>query len=196
MEFYLLKLFGVLMILSSFFVIAANNPVHSVISLVFVFFNASAIFFILGFEYLALVLLIVYVGAIAVLFLFVVMMLNIRKYTTIRISGMFGLVVLSAVYSFLLFYVDNFFNSDIVVVDWAQKFFYVTDMELIGQFLFTYWFGFVLLAGLILLVAMVGSILLTMVHSSFVKRQVIYDQVIRMSRDAVSTYNVETRKKK
>lgn len=194
MEFFLLKLFGSLMILASFFVIAASNPVHSVISLVFVFFNAAAIFFILGFEYLALVLLIVYVGAIAVLFLFVVMMLNIRKYTTIKVSGLAGLVVLGLLYSFLFVYGGDFFNFDVVVVDWAREFYFVTDMELIGQFLFTYWFGLVLLAGLILLVAMVGSILLTMVHSSFVKRQVIYDQVIRTSRDAVFTYDVEVKK--
>jgi NADH-quinone oxidoreductase subunit J len=190
MEYILLKIFGVLLVCASFLVITANNPVHSVISLVFVFFNCAAIFFILGFEYLALVLLIVYVGAIAVLFLFVVMMLNIKKGNIARFSGLIGLLLFLILYLFASIKMDSFIVNEVVVINWANEFFKVTDMELIGQLLFTYYFIYVLLAGLILLVAMVGSILLTMVHSPFVKRQVIFDQLGRVANASVKTWTL------
>jgi NADH-quinone oxidoreductase subunit J len=202
MELVLTYLLGGLMTLSALLVVSVNNPVHSVIALVFVFFNASGLFFIFGLEYLALVLIIVYVGAIAVLFLFVVMMLNIRRIPTFHWAS---LILILGLTTFSLFSID-FFSlfqefwrfitaSDILVkytyVDWANNLSRVSDMELIGQLLFTYYYIYVFLAGLILLVAMVGAIALTMVHSRFVKRQVVYNQVARTVLDSVVLRNLK-----
>jgi NADH-quinone oxidoreductase subunit J len=195
MEFFIffIYLFVLLAVFSSFLVISVNNPVHSVIALIAVFFNVSGLFFLFGFEYLALVLIVVYVGAIAVLFLFVVMMLNIKS-----VGVPFDLRGLVSFLFFLFMSLLLFFSSsedfwlplDGNYTNWSVVLSKPSDMEVIGQLLFTYGFLFVLVAGLVLLVAMVGSIVLTMVHSGFVRRQQVYIQVSRNVASAISLKKV------
>jgi NADH-quinone oxidoreductase subunit J len=196
MELFLVYLFGWLMLVSAFVVIHATNPVHSVISLVMVFFNAAGILFVFGLEYLALVLIIVYVGAIAVLFLFVVMMLNIKKSQGIfwgRWFALFSVILIALLgggfgWQYVVQVLD--FPSYSYIV-WPQLLNHITDLEVIGQALFTYYWLYVILAGFVLLVAMVGSIVLTMVHSKFVKRQNIYVQTARTVYDSVGLKNIQ-----
>lgn len=178
------------MLVSAFVVIYATNPIHSVIALVMVFFNAAGILFTFGLEYLALVLVIVYVGAIAVLFLFVVMMLNIKKLPGVlwgrSIAVISAVIIACLTGGFGWDYLVHFWTFyDYSYLSWPALLNEVTDMETIGQALFTYYFLFVILAGFVLLVAMVGSIVLTMVHSSFVKRQSVYLQTGRTVYDSM-----------
>jgi NADH-quinone oxidoreductase subunit J len=184
-------LFATLTIASAVLVIFARNPVHSVLWLIMAFFNAAGLMLILGAEFIAMLLVIVYVGAVAVLFLFIVMMLNI-DFAALR-SGFtrnlpFGLMV-----AFVLL-------AEIVVAVSAWKAGPVTggaqpvattqpNIEAIGELLYTlYLFPFVL-AGLILLVAMIGAIVLTLRHRTDVRRQSIPAQNRRRPADAIEIKN-------
>ena len=166
-------------------VIFSKNPVHSVLFLILAFFNSSALFILLGAEFLAMILIIVYVGAVAVLFLFVVMMLDIN-FTKIRegilqylpISGLVALILLIE----LLFVGTTwFYSSDSIeiIAKPFSEFAYsgLTNTKAIGHVLYTDYFYLFQIAGMILLVAMVGAILLTMRQREGVKRQEIGSQV-------------------
>ena len=167
---------------SALLVISSKNPINSVIFLIFSFFNASAIFLIAGAEFLALIMLIVYVGAVAVLFLFVVMMLDLnhddikeesKKYLkTIYLVGFVLLIEMALLFyhsqsGINLFEKNNIVNSD------------KSNTEIIGSVIYTNHFYHFQISGLILLVAMIGAIVLTLRHRDNVRRQDINKQVQR-----------------
>ncbi|MBV31011.1 MAG: NADH:ubiquinone oxidoreductase subunit J [Rickettsiales bacterium] len=182
---FLFYLFSFVIFASSTMVIFSKNPVHSVLFLILAFFNSSALFILLGAEFLAMILIIVYVGAVAVLFLFVVMMLDIN-FTKIRegilqylpISGLVALILLIE----LLFVGTTwFYSSDSIeiIAKPFSEFAYrgLTNTKAIGSVLYTDYFYLFQIAAMILLVAMVGAILLTMRQREGVKRQEIGRQV-------------------
>ena len=196
---FLFYLFSSLALLSGIMVIQARNPVHSVLFLILVFFNAAGLLILLGLDFFAMIFLVVYVGAIAVLFLFVVMMLNIKlaeinekKLRYLPIGGLLGILFLFEM--FLI--VDNdliplLSNSQITNVenitqiytlhltDWSTILETVTNINAVGQLIYTYYFYFFLIASLILLVAMIGAIVLTMHKKVHVKRQEVFEQNTR-----------------
>lgn len=186
---YLLFLFlSLLMIYGSLMVISAQNPIHSVLYLILVFFASSAFFISLGVEFLGIIFMIVYVGAIAILFLFVVMMLNIKliefnenllRYLPLgAIIGIIFLIelflILDENYTFLIEPVNNYYYTS-----WINHFYNFTNIELLGLVLYTKYFYLFLMAGLILLVAMIGAIVLTLYFQLNLKRQNVFKQTSR-----------------
>jgi NADH-quinone oxidoreductase subunit J len=182
--FYLLS--GIALI-SSIMVISARNPVHSVLFLILAFFNAAGLLILMEMEFLSLIFIVVYVGAIAVLFLFVVMMLNVKISEVedevlqyLPVGGTIGLIFL-----FLIFFIieGDFvsFNGQAnnIYLDWFQQVDVVSNIETFGQVLYTEYLVYFLLAGVILLVAMVGAIVLTMSTRTSLRRQLIFQQVSR-----------------
>jgi len=168
-------------------VISARNPVHSVLFLILAFFNAAGLLILMEMEFLSLIFVVVYVGAIAVLFLFVVMMLNVKISEVedevlqyLPVGGTIGLIFL-----FLIFFIieGDFvsFNgqANSIYLDWFQQVDVVSNIETLGQVLYTEYLVYFLLAGVILLVAMVGAIVLTMSTRTSLRRQLIFQQVSR-----------------
>lgn len=195
-EILLFYFFSSIAILSAIMVIGARNPIHSVLFLILVFCNATGLLILLEAEFLAMIFLVVYVGAIAVLFLFVVMMLNIRlvefnehllRY--LPIGGLVGIVFLLELFLIIdseLTPVLNFNLTDsLQVVTWASQIDSLTNMETIGELIYTHYFYLFLVASLILLVAMIGAIVLTLNHRENVKRQEIFAQVARDFEEAI-----------
>ena len=191
LENIFLFLFFFIGILSSFFVIFCVNPVHSVLFLILVFFNISGLLMLLGLEYFALVFIIIYIGAIAVLFLFIVMMLNIK---IIEIRDNFWRYMPVGFFLTFIFILEIFIlisaDSSILIinrldyinyVNWINYFDNIFNLEIIGQILYTYYFFAFLIGGLILFLAMFGSILLTLNQSQTVRRQKVYKQILRDS---------------
>ena len=185
LSFYI---FSAVMLLSSLMVISSRNPVHSVLFLILAFFNAAGLFVILHAEFLAMILIIVYVGAVAVLFLFVVMMLdfrisleksNILQYMPIGIFV--GLVFISELIIVLVNTELDLENIQILSNP-LSNFGGLTNTEAIGSILYTDYILYFQVSGIILLVAMVGSIVLTLREREGVKRQSIPDQLSRGSK--------------
>jgi len=194
---WLFYLFSSFAIASGIMVIQSRNPVHSVLFLILVFFNSAGLLILLGLDFFAMIFLVVYVGAIAVLFLFVVMMLNIklaeiseRKLRYVPIGGFLGLLFLGEMVLIV--------NNDLIPwlgspemwtaapqtspgpwTSWAQLLEAVTPLESIGVLLYTYYFYFFIVASLILLVAMLGAIVLTLHKGVHVKRQEVFEQNTR-----------------
>jgi NADH-quinone oxidoreductase subunit J len=188
-------LFSVLAIASAMMVILSRNPVHSVLFLILCFFNAAGLFILMGAEFLAMILVVVYVGAVAVLFLFVVMMLDV-DFVKLRegmasylpVGGMIGLVLLAELVMVLGTW--NLSPESLKTRVTAPN--AATNTEQLGQVLYTqyvYWFQ---AAGLILLVAMIGAIVLTLRHKDGVKRQSITAQVSRGPATAMEIRKVES----
>jgi len=175
--------FSILLIISSVLVFISKNPVHSVLFLILTFCNASGILFLFNAEFLGLVFLIIYVGAIAVLFLFVVMMLNVKVYKTsdIFFSLFFGGFIL-IVQTFLILE-KTFSNSIFWVGNLPYTFENYLDalnsIDVVGQGLYNYYLICFLLAGLVLLVAMIGAIALTLNFSSERKNEFVPRQLAR-----------------
>ncbi len=189
-------LFAGICVASAFMVIAAKNPVHSVLFLILAFVNASGLFIMLGAEFLAMILVIVYVGAVAVLFLFVVMMLDVN-FAELRqgflqylpVGGVLGLIML--------------IELVLVVAVWAispevqqaittptPPIARMLNTEALGHVLYTRYVYFFQAAGLVLLVAMIGAIVLTLRHKPNVRRQSIADQVMRTRATAIDIVKV------
>jgi NADH-quinone oxidoreductase subunit J len=185
-------LFSSLSIIFSFFVIISRNPVHSILSLILVFFNAASLLIILGAEFLAMLFVIVYVGAVAVLFLFVIMMLNIKVtsltasiYRYLPISIIFGSIFF---FEFcMLFYTDlasvNINNlylfADNFINDWNSSLVPTSNILVLGRLLYTYYSYLFIVSSIILLVSMIGAISLTLHRRNDVKKQFIYKQIER-----------------
>jgi len=176
-------LFSAIMIIAAFMVVASRNPVHSVLFLILTFFNAAALFVLLGAEFLALVLLFVYVGAVVVLFLFVVMMLDI-DFEQLR-RGVQEYLLLGAGVGILLAC-----ELLLILVAWKSAPLsgaslahatplHVTNTEALGRILYTDYIYYFQTAGLVLLVAMIGAIVLTLRHRPGVRRQSIRAQNAR-----------------
>ena len=177
-------------------VIQARNPVHSVLFLILVFFNAAGLLILLGLDFFAMVFLVVYVGAIAVLFLFVVMMLNIKiaeinekKLRYLPIGGLLGLLFLFEVLLIVdndlipLIILDNTEKiqkyQEVFFTNWMSKMETLTNIQAVGNIIYTYYFYFFLMASIILLVAMIGAIVLTMQKGVRIKRQQVFLQNTR-----------------
>nr|WCH57686.1 NADH dehydrogenase subunit 6 [Hypnea cryptica] len=193
LNLFLFILFAILGIISSFMVITSINAVHSVLFLILVFCNTSALLLLLGSEFLSLMLIIVYVGAIAVLFLFVVMMLNVKvnplainRYSIIPI----GFLIFFVLFNILSNSVTelDFINQPYLIlnlVNWVSETNFISNIEIIGNVLYTNYCILFLICGLILLVAMVGVIVLTMHQRRDVRKQKIEIQLFRIPGNVV-----------
>ncbi len=184
-------LFATICCLSGLMVVSSRNPVHSVLFLILAFFNAAGLFILLNAEFLAMLLVVVYVGAVAVLFLFVVMMLDIN-YSELREGfqkylplGLFiGAVLLVELFATFFEYSGNI-KSLPSPGD-------VHNTKALGQIIYTDYVYLFQLAGLILLVAMIGAIALTLRKRVGVRKQVIADQNARTRAETVKLAKVET----
>jgi NADH-quinone oxidoreductase subunit J len=193
MLIFFFNLFAFSALFCSFFVITVINPVISVMFLVLVFIGISGLFFILQVEFIALIFVIVYVGAIAILFLFVVMMLDIK--VTSKTNALFKYFplggVLGTVFLFKLFhtlfsdFIMPISNNSFEFFSWVFFLDKITNVDLLGRVLYTNFYVFFLLSGLILLVAMIGSIVLTLRFNNKVRSQLIFKQLSRNSNSAV-----------
>ncbi len=189
-------LFSAVAIASAVMVIAARNPVHSVLFLILAFFNGAGLFVLLGAEFLAMILVVVYVGAVAVLFLFVVMMLDV-DFVELR-QGMLNYLPVGATIGLILLG-----ELGLVVGAWtlSPELLKVvaapvpapgtlSNTEAIGLLLYTRYLFYFQAAGLILLIAMVGAIVLTLRHKPGVKRQSVAEQVARDPASAIEIRHV------
>ena len=193
------QLFASLALLSACLVIQVTNPVHSVLFLILVFFNSAGILLLLGLEFFAMTILIVYIGAIAVLFLFVVMMLNIKlesiveqhKQRYLPIAAVLGGIFLFEMFSLIdPSTLNSGLTPDPLVVNWYDISTTATNVEAIGLCVYTFYSAYLLLAGLILLIAMVGAIALTHHQQTSIKTQKIYLQNARQFNKTVHKVGV------
>ena len=193
-------LFAAIAVASAFMVIASRNPVHSVLFLILAFFNAAGLFILLGAEFLAMLLVVVYVGAVMVLFLFVVMMLDV-DFVEMRqgflqympVGGLIGMVLLVE----LLLVLGVWEISPEVIANTSAPAPVPQDganVSALGQLIYTRYILYFQTAGLVLLVAMIGAIVLTLRHKEGVKRQDISTQVGRTRDAAIEVRKVETGK--
>ncbi len=179
-------LIAAVVILSAVFVIAARNPVHSVLWLILAFFSSAGLFVLIGAEFLAMLLVVVYVGAVAVLFLFVVMMLDVDfvelKQGTLRYWPFALLVGFIFLAELALVWVAGI---DISMDSFDPSPGADTNTEAIGRVMYTDYLLLFQLSGGILLVAMIGAIVLTLRHRPHIKRQDVGKQTGRRRADAI-----------
>jgi NADH-quinone oxidoreductase subunit J len=189
-------LFSLVLLGSAAMVVTSRNPVHSVLFLILAFFNAAALFLIAGAEFLAMILVIVYVGAVAVLFLFVVMMLDVN-FAELRdgfqryapVGATIGAVLFFELLSVLLGWE---FSPGSKIAHLSTIPVNVQNTRAIGQVLYTQYFLLFQLSGLILLVAMIGAIVLTHRDRSIAKRQNITRQQSRLVGDTLEILTPRT----
>jgi len=196
---FIFYIFAAITVASGVMVIAARNPVHSVFFLILAFFNSAGLFILLGAEFVAMILVIVYVGAVAVLFLFVVMMLDIN-FTELR-QGFLQYLPVGALIGLILF-------TELVLVlgSWtilpgastaitapaaAAGGVAVSNTHALGQLIYTHYAYPFQVAGLILLVAMIGAIVLTLRQRTGVRRQSIAAQIARTRATAIEVRQVK-----
>jgi NADH-quinone oxidoreductase subunit J len=191
-------LFAGLCIASAIMVVTARNPVHSVLFLILAFVNAAGLFVLMGAEFLAMILIVVYVGAVAVLFLFVVMMLDV-DFAELRhgflnylpVGFLIGAIVLIE----LLFVVAAWaINPGVprAITAPIPSPSDVSNTQALGLVLYTRYVYFFEAAGVILLVAMIGAIVLTLHHKTGVKRQIISEQLARRRAAAIDIVKVKS----
>ena len=193
-------LFSTVAVASAVLVISARNPVHSVLFLILAFFNGAGLFVLMGAEFLAMILVVVYVGAVAVLFMFVVMMLDIN-FAELRqgflpylpIGALIGIVFLSEL---VVVFGGWVLSPDIgsgtpAPMPSPET---VTNTDALGQLLYTHYIYLFQAAGMVLLVAMIGAIVLTHRQREGVRKQRISDQVRRSAKDTVEVVEVPTGK--
>ena len=183
-------------LVAGFCVVSARNPVHSVLWLILAFFSAAGLFVLLGAEFLAMLLVVVYVGAVAVLFLFVMMMLDV-DFTALR-QGFaqympIGLLIAVFLAAEMILVATTVATKgaakDNLVPAAAGSGSELSNAETIGRVLYTDYVYFFQAAGLVLLVAMIGAIVLTLRHKPGVKRQIIMDQVLRTPKTGMRIVN-------
>ncbi len=190
-------LFAGLAVLSGALVILAKNPVHAVLFLILAFFNAAGLFVLLGAEFLAMLLIVVYVGAVAVLFLFVVMMLDV-DFAELRAgfikNAPLGLLVAGVVLAELIVVLGVKLVQPTVLAKAAAPIpaaaAKIGNTEALGRLIYTQYVYFFEAAGLILFVAMIGAIVLTLRHKEGVRRQSIAQQVARNPKTAMEVVKV------
>lgn len=189
-EFLLFYGFALLCITSSMMVISAKNPIHAVFYLVLVFLNGAGLFILLGVEFLAMIFIIVYVGAIAILFLFIVMMLNIKLVELhenmlryLPIGALMAIIFFFEIFLLMdLDMISGYINASthakhgLYMIPWEYYIFHGNPLEILGYPLYTYFFHFFLIAGFILLVAMIGAIVLTLYAPDHMKSQEVFKQ--------------------
>jgi NADH-quinone oxidoreductase subunit J len=191
--------FAFILVASAVMVISARNPVHSVLFLILAFFNAAGLFVLIGAEFVAMILVIVYVGAVAVLFLFVVMMLDIdfRELRSgflqyLPIGGTIGLILLVELAVVLGAWVigPDAARSISAPIPPAEE---ITNTRALGQLLYTHYVYLFQASGVILLIAMIGAIVLTLRQREGVRRQDVSRQVTRRRDEVVAVRKVPTR---
>lgn len=183
-----------LLVLSAILVISAQNPVHSVFFLILVFLTSAIFLFLLEVEFISLLFVLVYVGAIAVLFLFVVMMLDIK---VTRAENDFFVYVPMGIFLGLIFFLEVFMtlhenfvpisplDSQQIYTNWILNLDTISNIEVLGQLIYTYYFFYFLIAGIILLVAMVGAIVLTLNFKQKAKHQFVFKQILREKKNSI-----------
>ena len=195
--------FSIIAVVSAIMVTASKNTVHSVFFLILDFISISCLFIMIGAEFIGMIMLIVYVGAVAVLFLFVVMMLNVSQQKNEWLSGEknsnhipIGLLISALIFFELIIVAGGWkykpellgsFNS--VGIDLST-----TNTHQIGNVLYTDYIHLFQLSGMILLVAMVGAIVLTFRKREGIKRQGYFRQISRERKDGVELIDVESKK--
>jgi len=194
--------FSIIAVVSAIMVTVSKNTVHSVFFLILDFISISCLFIMIGAEFLGMIMLIVYVGAVAVLFLFVVMMLNVAQqknewFTSQESSGHIpvGLIISAIIFFELIIviggwkYKPDLFNTNNLNLSGATS-----NTHSLGQVLYTDYIHIFQLSGMILLVAMIGAIVLTFRQRSGVKRQSYIKQISRERSEGVQVVNVESNK--
>jgi len=187
-------LFAGVCVASAFMVIASRNPVHSVLFLIMAFVNAAGLFVMMGAEFLGMILIVVYVGAVAVLFLFVVMMLDVN-FVELRqgflqylpVGMLIGVIFLSELLLVVGAWVIGPSLPQAISAPIPTT---ITNTEALGLVLYTRYVYYFEAAGLVLLVAMIGAIVLTLRHKANVKRQSIAAQNARTKETAIDMINV------
>ncbi len=187
--------FSGITLFSALLVVLSRNPVHSVLWLILTFFGASGLFILLGAEFLALILMIVYVGAVAVLFMFVVMMLNINfreiksrltKYLPLGVLiGLVLFVELGLIFSDFIPVLSHKGNENLLINDQIE------NTRQLGLVLYTDFIIYFQLAGIVLLIAMIGAIVLTHQRRKDVKRQDILAQIYRDPNSSIELKDVK-----
>ena len=192
-------LFAAVCVASAVMVIASRNPVHSVLFLILAFVNAAGLFVLMGAEFLAMILIVVYVGAVAVLFLFVIMMLDV-DFVELR-EGFLKYLPVGAMIGFVLF-LEILFGLGVLggnstslagIGKAMPQVIAVDNTRAIGRVLYTQYFYLFQVAGLVLLVAMIGAIVLTLRSRPGLRRQRISEQLYRPKDEAVTLVKVPTR---
>jgi len=191
-SFYLLAFVA---IASALMVVLARNPVHSVMFLITVFFSAAGLFILMGAEFLALLLVMVYVGAVAVLFLFVVMMLDV-DFAELKAGFIqyvpYGLVLAIILLAEIIMVGATYFTGatkELVKYDDDKS-----NLERFGEVLYTDYAFFFEAAGLILLVALIGAVVLTLQHRDGVRKQDANEQIARTRETAIEMVDIESGK--
>ena len=184
-------LFSAFLVTTCIFVIFSKNPVNSVLFLVLAFLNSTFLFILIGAEFVGIILAIVYIGAVAILFLFVVMMLDIQKVTLmlnikkyVPIAVVFASIILAEII-YLTVYKTNKVNPDVITK-------YDNNTEQIGDVLYTKYFIDFQLSGIVLLLAMIGAIVLTHVYRPSIKRQNIDKQNTTSSTNRVQLVKIKS----
>ena len=184
-------LFSAFLVTTCIFVIFSKNPVNSVLFLVLAFLNSTFLFILIGAEFVGIILAIVYIGAVAILFLFVVMMLDIQKVTLmlnikkyVPIAVVFASIILAEII-YLTVYKTTKVNPDIIIK-------HENNTEQIGDVLYTTYFIDFQLSGIVLLLAMIGAIVLTHVYRPSIKRQNIDKQNTTSSTNRVKLVKIKS----
>ncbi len=191
-------LFAAIAIAAGVMVISAKNPVHSVLFLILAFFNAAGLFVLIGAEFLAMILVVVYVGAVAVLFLFVVMMLDI-DFSAMREGFINYLPIGALIGIILLFELVFIFGSWVIAPEAGEVAFApmppvddVSNTRALGRLIYTDYIYLFQASGLVLLTAMIGAIVLTLRERMGVRRQRIGEQISRPREDVIEVRDVPT----
>lgn len=196
LQLFFFYIFAAVLVGSAFMVISARNPVHSVLFLILAFVNAAGIFMLAGAEFLALILIVVYVGAVAVLFLFVVMMLDV-DFAELRTGFLqympIGLMVGVVLLLELVLVGASWVVSPEVAAGSAIPIDHsISNTQALGEVLYTRYVFLFQGAGLILLTAMIGAIVLTLKHKPNVKRQDIAAQVARSPETSIEVVKIKS----
>ena len=194
--------FSIIAIISAIMVTTSKNTVHSVFFLILDFISISCLFIMIGAEFLGMIMLIVYVGAVAVLFLFVVMMLNVAQQKNQWFSSQdsskhlpVGLIISTLIFVELIIVIGGWkYKPDLFDINNSVELSKVSNTHSLGQVLYTDYIHVFQISGMILLVAMIGAIVLTFRKRTGVKTQSYLKQISRERSEGVSVLNVESNK--
>ncbi len=194
--------FSIIAIISAIMVTTSKNTVHSVFFLILDFISISCLFIMIGAEFLGMIMLIVYVGAVAVLFLFVVMMLNVAQQKNQWFSSQdsskhipVGLIISTLIFVELIIVIGGWkYKPDLFDINNSVELSKVSNTHSLGQVLYTDYIHVFQISGMILLVAMIGAIVLTFRKRTGVKTQSYLKQISRDRSEGVSVLNVESNK--
>ena len=174
MSFSLIQIFlfffSSLLIISALLLINTKNPVYSVLFLILVFCNSTGLLLLFNIEFISILLIIIYIGAITVLFLFVIMMLNIQTYKNPNFNYLITFFLLSGMLLFvfeeIILFVNSSSNIFNIYNEWISLLDQITNIETVGQIIYTYYFPLFLTVGIILLLALIGAVLLTLTKTT------------------------------